>query len=452
MLRITMVDSRSVVLVATLGVGCALGSFPASPATSFVAPELGSQREEEVAVRVPTGPVSLDELTSHARVHAPRWIVADAKRFGAEAELTAARQRALYNPVIRVALGARTQAQDTGLEAQAGISQRIEVAAERRKRIATAERLAAQVDREREATAWEVEVEVRRLYRLAAILDELTSLTEQAAVAAGELAEATRMKVDAGDEPPLAAELAVARAALIEANTQAMRAEHDAVIGRLAAASGWPPDAPLTLAPAPRPRAALPPDLALAELALEHNRDRASLTASVERATASRKLAKREAWPEPTIGARYGREAGVANNQAAHVALGVVNIPIPSFARNQAGQARARADERTSRAQLLAFERGIPGQVAEPAARVRGALGRMDALAAVSADRDARRLSALREAYDAGEIGLLQVLRALEQTIETRTAALAAEADYVNALANLERVVGTRLDEDGVRR
>lgn len=443
------IRGSSWVLAILVGCSCAAADLgPSAPPTSAVVTRMQAASEGSQVVDAPEGPVSLQQLVSYARDHAPRSMIAEASTFVPNAELDAATQRALYNPVIRVALGTRTQARDTGLEAQVGISQRIEVARERKLRIAAAERRVEQADRGREAGVWEVEVEVRRLYRMATILDDLVDLTEEAARAADELAQVTTKKVDAGEEPALAAELARARAALIDANTRSTRAERDAVIGRLAAASGWARGKRLTLADKTRRRTPLPDNAALVDEALSNNRNRATLEASVSRAAAGRRLAKREAWPEPTVGASYAREAGVANNQAADVVLGTLNIPIPSFARNQSARARARADERASKAALAAFDRGVPGEVEAATARVRGALERMEALAEVAAARDTRQLVALREAYDAGEVGLLEVLRALEQGIETRTAMLAAEADYVNAVAGLERLVGAQVGSE----
>lgn len=448
----TIVSSSWVLALLLLG-GCAAADvgMPAPP-TPAALTRMQAVSEGTGAVNAPEGPASLQQLIAYARDHAPRSLLAEASTFAPDAELDAARQRALYNPVVRVALGTRTQAGDTGLEAQVGISQRLEVARERRLRIAAAESRLEQADKVRGASVWEVEVEVRRLYRMATILDDLVGLTEQAARAADELAQVTSKRVDAGEEPPLAAELARARAALIEADTRSTRAERDSVIGSLAAASGWPRGKPLTLADKTRRWRRLPDDAALIEAALGSNRQRATLEASITRAVAGRRLAQREAWPEPTLGASYAREAGVANSQAADVVLGTVDIPIPSFARNQSARARARADERASKAALAAFDRGVPGEVEAASARVRGALERMDALSDVAAARDTRQLMALREAYDAGEVGLLEVLRALEQGIETRTAMLAAEADYVNAVAGLELLVGASVGSEDTAR
>ncbi len=442
-----MANSRwGVVLL--LCAGCAAAT-PSStpPRNSPDAPEARASHDPLVdSVAVPRGPVWLDELLTYARACAPRSIVADATRFGAQAEVTAARQRSLYNPTVSLSLGSRTQSSDTGLEAEIGISQRLQIAGERRRRMATAERGVEQVERERTATFWEIEVEVRRLYGLVLILDDLSALTEEASSAAHELAEATRKRVEAGEEPPLAAELALARMAMTEAGTAAVRAQHDAMLGRLIATSGWPADHPLQLRDIREDHVALPPDDALVARALDHNRDKAALEAAIERAGAVREQARRQAWPQPSVGASYTREAGVAGNSAAHVMLGTLSLPIPSFARNQGDRARARANQRTAESVLLAFERALAGRVSEASARVRGALGRIDALRKVATTADMRRVTGLRDAYDAGEVGLLELLRALEQTIETRTAILAAEVDYVDALADLELVVVDRIE------
>ena len=301
-----MMDSRwSMVLV--FCTGCAASTGPVTPYMGVVEPTASPLPRDQAANAAPRlqGPVSLEELLTFARAHAPRSIVADATRFGAQAEVTAARQRSLYNPVVSVGLGARAQSGDVGLEAEFGISQRLQIAGERRRRMATAERGVEQVERERTATFWEIEVEVRRLYGLVLILEDLFTLTQEASVAARELAEATRKRVDAGEEPPLAAELALARMAMTEAGTASVRARHDAMLGRLAAASGWPANVPLQLRRLGNDHVALPPDDALLARALDHNRDKAALEAAVERAGAARAQARRRA--RPAGGAGDGR-------------------------------------------------------------------------------------------------------------------------------------------------
>lgn len=436
----TIINSSSLWWLAASSAGCVSGEL-AIPARSAAAPFAAAAGNDD-PVPLPMGPVTLEELVRFARASAPGSLLAEASTFGAQAELEAAQQRALYNPVVQVSLGARSQAGSTGLEAQVGVSQQIEVGGERNRRISAAEQGAREAESGREARLWVVEVEVRRLYRLVTVSEDLVKLSTQAASAADSLAAATQEKVEAGEEPPLVAELSHARAALLTAKVRETTALRDAVLGQLAAASGWPGDPPLVLH-ADNDHPVAPPDTTtLVHRALQQNRDRTTLEAGISRAAAERRLAKREAWPEPAIGVNYAREAGVANSRAANVVLGTLSVPIPSFSRNQASRARARAAERSSEAALLAFERGVPGKVAAAAARVRGALERIDALDEVASLRDGRQLVALNEAFDAGEVELLEVLQTLEQVIEARTALLEAKVEYINAAAALELVVG----------
>lgn len=445
----------AVVAAAVAGVlgGCAPQvAWRGSMASVATAATMDNRQVISPSQGVPLGPLTLAVLQDYAAEHAPRLVVAQAQLRGVQGQARAAEQRTPYNPVLAVSFGSRLVGGDSGLQTQVAVRQRLQVGGQRRRTIAAARGASAMAQAERDATRWELRVEVRRLFQQAAIVNELLTLTDEAADVARQIVDATAERVAVGDEPALSLDLARAQAGLIGARSWAVAAEHEATLGQLAAAVGWRRDAPLVLAPSRRLRVALPDDAALARLAMTHSPQRAALHAAVVQADAATRVAARKAWPDPTLGASYTHEPGVAGDGAANIVVGTIGLPIPALARNQGGRARARAQVQVSEARVLAFDRGIVGRVHESAARARGALQRMAALGELAAARDGRRVHAFRDAYEAGEIGIVPILRALQQTIETRTALLAAEADYVNALAGLEHVVGAPLGAEGSAR
>lgn len=188
---------------------------------------------------------------------------------------------------------------------------------------------------------------------------------------------------------------------------------------------------------------ALPPssDALLARAA--ERKDFASLKAGQERARLSERLARRQAWPDPsfTLGIVQASEPTV---QGVGYLAGL-SLPMPVFSRGQGELARAEAEANRLAVEESALRRRLSAEI--PPAR--------EALASrVAATRTFQRelasrlpelLRTVEVSYQEGEASIVSLLDAHQAAVETRLQSLSLSADTQNALLSLERLVGAPL-------
>jgi cobalt-zinc-cadmium efflux system outer membrane protein len=142
--------------------------------------------------------------------------------------------------------------------------------------------------------------------------------------------------------------------------------------------------------------------------------DLRALSAQLDQAEAERRLASREAWPDVGLGARYERDEGD------DIALGEVSVPIPLFDREQARRAEANARARRLRLELDAARRAARVEI-ETALAVHGqrlaAAQEIEASALPLLDENE---ALARRSYEAGEMGLAELLIVRRETLDTR--------------------------------
>jgi outer membrane protein, heavy metal efflux system len=179
--------------------------------------------------------------------------------------------------------------------------------------------------------------------------------------------------------------------------------------------------------------------------ALQHRPDLRALGAVRDRARLSVRSARRDAFPDLTLGVAYTHdEFTVSGDNPSWMTLSL-SLPIPIFDRNQDHIARARLELQ---------------KVENAAARLQIQIRREVADAVGQATRSKRMLevfqgggmlkradTALRVAersWKAGAISLLELLEAQRTYIETQAQFLRVKYDYQQATINLVRAVGGR--------
>jgi cobalt-zinc-cadmium efflux system outer membrane protein len=216
---------------------------------------------------------------------------------------------------------------------------------------------------------------------------------------------------------------------------------------------------------------------ALVELALEHRPDVRAAGAARLTAEAQLDAAKREVYPDLTLGASYTHSSfTIAGDNPDTLGLSV-SLPLPIFDRNQANIGRSsldirRADNERERLRLVVahdvaeavrradraralldvFEGTTPA-APPPASAPPGASARAAAAAAVpvSGEKDgmlARADTTLRVAeksYKAGAISLLELLDAQRTYLDVRGQYLHAVYDYRQATVDVNHAVGTEV-------
>jgi cobalt-zinc-cadmium efflux system outer membrane protein len=196
-------------------------------------------------------------------------------------------------------------------------------------------------------------------------------------------------------------------------------------------------------------------DLAdLEKLAIENRPDLKSAEAGRDKAVADLRLAKANAWPDPTIGVSYlhtGNEIPGPGwfqpfypkaNSSNAMGLGIASIPIPIFNRNQGEIARAQSEE-------------VRSQLLTDAARTQVIQDVESAYAAFTSTRDRLRLyeqtylGFAKESLDIEEFSfhkggasILDFLDAQRTYRATQLAYRQELASYLNALAQLQTAAG----------
>lgn len=389
--------------------------------------------------------LTLDELLIYSDAHAPTIQVARARVKLAEADLVGADITLPANPQLSFGAGGRAVEGVTGFEFEVAVQQQLEVAGEPKLRRAAAE------DRQQlsEATVnevrWSVHVEVHRLFVAALLVRERLAQAERFVAFARSMRDIAARQVEAGESSPLI--LLVADADLAQTREAVIAAQQarNALTTRLAALIGWPAT---TL---PEVRGSLPdvrpaPDIdALLALMAEHHPSLRTRELAIVAGQSRLELEDREAWPEPTVGLSYAREAAPGSDAEANIWLFSLALPIPLWQTNQARRARAEAElmiadrEREATATQLRSAL-LRASIALNAAIARVALYETNVVPQLEAN-----LALLQRAYALGEVDVHQVSQTRERLLTATGQYIDARITYHETAATLEGLVGTEL-------
>lgn len=411
--------------------------------TLSVACAAAAQAPPAPQVSIDGRPVPLDELLRHAEAHAPRIAVARAEVALPDEDFGAADPLLPSNPEVLVGVGPRFFA-DGAADGNvlASLLVPLDVAGARPLRFDVARAARASRERALEAVRWDVRAAITGTYRRAQVRRRDAALTAQLQRFYERLRAAAVRRVDAGDAPPLTRRLAEADAARARQAHVAARQRYREACLRLAELAGWsverPPE-PVGDLPAPRS----PPSLErLLERALAHNPRLGQRRAAVQEARARRTLAEREAWPAPSVGARYVFEGAPAGGPPEHVLMGLVSLPFPVAQRNQAERSRAAARADVERAELDGLEASLAARVERRRSAVEAAAARVRVFGEDVVPHFAESLEELTRAFDLGEIDLVRLSFAVERFLSARREALEAHAAYATAVSALEALLG----------
>ena len=140
--------------------------------------------------------------------------------------------------------------------------------------------------------------------------------------------------------------------------------------------------------------------------------------AQLEQAEAQRRLARREVWPDVDLGARYERD------DRDDVVLGELSVPIPVFDRGQGRRAESDARVRRLRLELDAARRTAAVELDTALTAYEQRLAAVEELEASALPLLDANESLARRSYEAGEMGLGELLLVRRETLETRRAHL----------------------------
>lgn len=392
--------------------------------------------------------VTLSQILAFADANSPVLLVARSTRSRADAERVAASAKLYANPEVSVAAGPRIGGGRVGVDVQVSLWQQVQIAGERKVRMAAADRLRALTDADIEQIRWGVHCDVHAAFHQALVDRERAALAAGVVAFQEEVLGIVERQIAAGETAKLNLRLAEAEAA--QARQVRLAADQAYLVSRirLAQLAGWPATRPPKAAGQPDVPRDVPPAenlvaSARSELPLLRARE-----AAVDEARARAQVARRERFPRPSFGVQYQREGNPAPEFAYNIVLGGVSLAIPSFQVNQGERARANADVRVANAELSASRALLEGQIIQSRSEVVAASERVRAYGTEILPRFEENLALLRRSFELGNIDLLELSVGRERFLQIQSDALVAQLDYFVALAALERVVGIDLWHD----
>lgn len=413
---------------------------PRSPSPSF--PPLPTSPQSNASGPSPTGAVTLELLLAHAERHAPLLALDGANDARIRAARAAAGRALPANPEIWVGVGPRIEGNDTGVDFEIGLSQRFEIAGERaaRLRVADASRMAiAAESRDRH---WVLHTTIHALFYQALVARERVALAQRVVAFQEEIATVVGKQRAAGQASQLAERIALAESANARQELTALTQAEFAVRQDLALVTGWSAEIPPVPHGTLEPLKSLPTLEELIALASQRRPDLAVLDAKVAQARAQIRAADLDKTPEPVVGLSWTRESAPAGGEASHVIIATLGLPLPFFSNNEPARAEARAALELALAEKRRVEAQIAAEVTRAFYAAQAATRRLEAYGTEVLPRFEENLTALKRAYELGDIDLLGLASGRERFLEAQRDALTAQGDYFTALAELERAVG----------
>lgn len=392
--------------------------------------------------------LTLAQLLIYADQHAPAVEVARAQTGLADAQLEGAKLVFPANPQVSFGAGGRTTSSGTGFEFEAALQQQLEVAGEQ------AARLRAAKDRRRLRQAlvhevrWSTHVEVHRLFVGLLLVRERVSQAQRFVTFAESMRRIAARQIEAGESSPLI--LLVADADLAQTRASLLSAEQigQALEARLAAVIGWPKSRlPALVGELPEVQAAPDTEELLGVMARHHPSVRTREIA-VAAGRSRLVLEQRDAWPEPSVGLSYTREASPEVGSPEHIWMFNVNMPIALWRTNQEARARAEARLLIADRERTATSLRLRGELVQAASALQAAAKRVSIYKTGVVAQLEQNLSLLERAYELGEVDIHQVSQTRERLLTATGQYIDARITYYETAASLEGLVGTEIWSD----
>jgi len=303
-------------------------------------------------------------------------------------------------------------------------------------RAEAAERVAA-AERTREQIRCDLLFEVRSAWLRAAFAAAIVEVKEEDLQTARDLKAGAEARVAGGEAPPFEARRAAIESTRAEAQAARARGDFGAETASLNLLLGRPPATTARFIP-PEGETAAERDLDdLEAQALAADPRLAAAAHRAEAAAHGAERARVERRPLFAVGPTFGRDMGEP-----YVGLGV-SMRLPLWDRNQGGIAAAEAARDAAKSDVEAERLQTTRTVAETWHRFRAARDQQALLAGDLLKDSETMLDLARQAYQAGETGLLDYLDARRTVLALREESLRARLEAALQAARLTRVLGS---------
>jgi cobalt-zinc-cadmium efflux system outer membrane protein len=280
-------------------------------------------------------------------------------------------------------------------------------------------------------------------YRLVAA-QEREELSRRMVDLAEQFEETVKARVDAGKVAPVEATRAFIEVG--KARAQAARAAREREAARTLLASWWGSSTPgFELANGALPRPVDPPRFEEIRSSLNQTPEIVRLDDQIERAERAADLEKSFRMPDlrVSVGPRRFEETG----ESAWVAG--LSVPIPVFDRNQGSRKAADFEAERARRDADAARVTREAELAAVLDRLRAASEEARIMDEDVVPAANQAFVATETGYSAGKFGFLNVLDAQRALFDAHSLLLDRREEYALVLANVERLIGRKLD--GVR-
>ena len=371
--------------------------------------------------------MTLADALARARTQAPQVVSARLAVEEARARLVGAAVRQA-NPVLDGWLGNRSSTSERFVDFEFGVAQNLEPRARRSARVAGAHAAIAQGTAAVDEAARTVLHQTADAFHRAVHAAERIRLLDAAFGLASSVYTAADRRYRAGDIAVVDVNIARASLARVRADREAAEAAKSAALGDLRQLLGLDGDVSVDGSLVPPAQA----ELGAALVAAAQRPELRVLEAAIQEADAERALGATFTKPEYGVGVRYSREEGD------QIVLGGLTVSLPLFFNGQehraAGAARAarlRADVEAARTRIAAEVRAA----FEAYTRRLSAVRILEADAIPGLDENEQLTT---RSFDAGQIGLPDVLLIRREILETRFQYLDALLEAALARVDLD--------------
>lgn len=423
--RLMIPTSLIVLLASTAGVGAAPPTDNAD-----VPPIIASEGQVPAAV-------TLDEALSLAAERSPELQARRAEVEEARARIVTARTPA-FNPELSASAGNRDSPGGSTTDRGVALSQEIELGGKRRHRraVAEAEFSAAEARFERASQVLAARIALAFTDVLRTL--EVVRIEETDVELANSSADVARKRLEAGAGTDIEVNLSVATRARAERRRQQALAAADAARFVLSEAIGLSPStAPTAVGELVTPEPSEFELDALLSLAKSRRADLEALRRDVRAAEERVKLARSEGAPGLRIGIFHDAEV---DDDIIGVSIG---IGLPVVNRNRGGILEARAGDERARWEATALERVIEREVAEAWSSLRAAQSAASRFEDEVVGSFEENLRLLRRSFEAGKIGVSEVLLFRREFLDAQRESVESRADARRARVLVDFAAGT---------
>lgn len=321
------------------------------------------------------------------------------------------------------------------------VSQEIEVAGQRKKRIEAATQGTERATWEVKDAELDLTANVKTAFLQALVGVDRVTVAQQSVDATAELTNQIGQRKRLSDLERVSFNVTVMQAARARRDLAAAERTRDNALGTLRFLLGLSLAQEIELAGAPKTEVQeLPASPELLERALRQRADLVALRHSVQRAEVQLGLTKRESIPNIIV------SGSVSRFQSDTLVGGDIGFPIPIFQRKTGEIHEAVADRERASLLVQNLERQIAKDVLEARRAYTVAAGDLQAEQRDIVPRSEENLDLERRLYERGDATQLEVIGAQIDLFTARREYLDALETYNTALIQLERATGSALE------